>query len=81
MDGCSFQQVLLENLGFIFKPTERPKVLLKHGTRDFQNSPPLERSACFYVTTSENFGHFQYFEPDFLENKNFLQKTGLLFFS
>ena len=42
--------------------------LLKNGTRDFQNSPPLERLACFYVTISESFGHFQYlnFETDFL---------------
>ena len=57
--------------------------LLKNGTRDFQNSPPLERSACFYVTISENFEHFQYFnfETDFLENENFFQKTGVLFFS
>ena len=28
--------------GFIFKPTEI-KVLLKDGTRDFQNSSPFER--------------------------------------
>ena len=50
---------------------------------DFQNSPPFERSACFYVTISENFEHFQYFnfEADFLENENFFQKTGLPFFS
>ena len=34
---------------------------------DFQNSPPFERSTCFYVTISENFEHFQYFnfETDF----------------
>ena len=38
--------------GFIFKGTERVQVL-KNGTRDFQNSPPLERSACFDVTISE----------------------------
>ena len=40
---------------FILKPTERAQVLLKSGTRDFLNSPPFERSACFYVTISENF--------------------------
>ena len=69
--------------GFIFKSTERAQVLLKNGTRDFQNSPPFERSACFYVTISENFEHFQYFnlETDFLENENFFQKTGVPFFS
>ena len=32
---------------------------LKNGTRDFQNSPPLERSTCFYVTTTGNFECFQ----------------------
>ena len=53
------------------------------GSKDFQNSPPFERLACFYVTTSENFEHFQYFnfETDFLENENFFQKTGVPFFS
>ena len=57
-------------------PTERAKVLLKNGTRDFQNSPPWERSACFYVTNSESFRYFN-FETDFLENENFFQETGL----
>ena len=33
--------------GFILKPTERAYILLKNGTRDFQNSPPFERSAWF----------------------------------
>ena len=41
--------------GFILKPTERAEVLLKHGTRDFQNSPPFERSACFNVTVRGSF--------------------------
>ena len=65
------------------KPTERAKILLKSGTRDFQNSPPYERSASFYVTISGNFEQFQYFnfETDFLEKKNLFQKPGLLFFS
>ena len=69
--------------GFIFKATERAKVLLKNGPRNFQNSPPFERLTCLYVTISQNFKHFQYFnfETDFLENKNFFQKTGVLFFS
>ena len=37
----------------------------------------------FYVKISENCEHFQYFkfEIDFLENKNFFQKTGVMFFS
>ena len=61
--------------GFILKPTERALVLLKTGTRNFQNSPPFERSACFYVTISGNFEHFQHsnFETNF-------QKTGERFF-
>ena len=50
---------------------------------DFQYSPPFERSACFYVTISENFKHFQWFnfETDFLENENLFQNTGVRFFS
>ena len=77
MNGCSFLE------GFILKPTERAQVLLKNGTRDFQNSPPIERSACFYVTITGNFEQFQYFrfETDFLENENLFQKTAVPFFS
>ena len=39
--------------------------------RDFQNSPPFERSACFYVTISESFKCFPYFnfETNFLETE------------
>ena len=61
--------------GSILKPTERAKVLLKMGTRDFQNSPPFERLACFYVTIIENFERFQCFnfETNFLENGNFIK--------
>ena len=33
-------------------------VLLKNGTRNFQNSPPFERSTCFFVTISGNFERF-----------------------
>ena len=44
---------------------------------DFQNSPPFERSASFYVTISGNIERFQYlnFETDFLENEKLFQKT------
>ena len=93
----SFQQVLRQNLGwflaqhwkaifirgFILKPSDRVYVLLKKRTRDFRNSPPFERSACFYVTICENFKRFQYFniETDFLENEKLFQKTGVKFFS
>ena len=67
--------------GFIIKSTERAQVLLKNGTKDFQNNPLLERLACFYVTISGHFKHFQYFnfETDFLENKNLFQKAGVPF--
>ena len=63
--------------GFILKSTARTQVLLKNGTRDFQNSPPFERWACFYLTISGNFERFQYFnfEIDFPENENLFQKT------
>ena len=69
--------------GFILNPTERVEVILKNSARDFQNSPPFGRSACFYVTISEKFKRFQYFnfETDFLENENYFQKSGRLFFS
>ena len=57
------------------------EVLFKNGTKDFQNSPPLERSSCFYVTISGSFEHFQYFnlETYFLKNKRLSQKTGIPF--
>ena len=49
----------------------------------FQNSPPLKRSACCYVTISGHFERFQYFnfETDFLEDENLFKKTGVPFFS
>ena len=48
----------------------------KNGTRDFQNSPPFQRSACFDATIGGNFERFQCFnfEIDF-------RKTGAVFFS
>ena len=50
---------------------------------DFQQSPPFERSACFYKTISENFERFQYFsfETNFLESKDLFRKTGGQFFT
>ena len=67
--------------GFILKPPERKSILLKNGTRDFQNSPPFERSVCFCVTSTGTFEHFQYFklETNFLENGNLFQKTRVPF--
>ena len=53
--------------GASLKATGRTKVLLKNSNKDFQKSPPFERSAFFYVTITGNFGRFQYFnfEKDF----------------
>ena len=58
--------------GFILKPTERAEVFLQNSIRGLQNSPPFERSACFYVIICEKFKLFQYFNfaIDFLENEN-----------
>ena len=44
--------------GLILTPTERASVLLKNSTRDFQDSPPFERSACFYMTITQNLNVF-----------------------
>ena len=69
--------------GIILKPTEREQVLLKNVTRDFQNSPPFERSACFYETFTVNSERFQYFnfKTDFLKNEDLFEKTRVPFFS
>ena len=58
--------------GSILKPTERTEAFLKSGTRDFQNSLPFEKSACFYVAVSENFELFRFFnfEANFLVKEN-----------
>ena len=56
-------------IGFILKPTERAQVLLKNSARDFENSSPFERSACFYVRTS---GNLQRFQNRFSGKQNFL---------
>ena len=58
--------------GSILKPTERTEAFLKSGTRDFQNSLPFEKSACFYVAVSENFERFRFFnfETNFLVKEN-----------
>ena len=56
--------------GSIISPTERAQFLLKISPKDFQNSPPFERSACFYVTVPENIEPIQ----DFNLNKSFENK-------
>ena len=69
--------------GFILKSTERAQVLLKIGSRDFQNNPPFERLTCFYEKFSGNSERFQHlkFETDFPEKENLFQETGVQFFS
>ena len=53
----------------------------KKPPRDFQNTPPFERSACFCLTTIGNFEcfHYFYFERNFLKKENLFQKTGVPF--
>ena len=48
----------------------------KYSARDFQNSPPFKRSACFYVTISAIFERFQYLtlKQIFWKTKFFPQK-------
>ena len=55
-------------------------VILKNGTRDFQNTPPFKISACFHVTISGNFERFQNFnlKIDFLKNKNLFKYSFLV---
>ena len=65
------------------KPIERAYVLLKNGTRHFQNRNPFERLACFYVIISEDFERLKYFnfETDFLVNENlFLKDWSTVFY-
>ena len=71
---------MLRLTGFILKPAKRAyRIFL--GTRDFQNSSLFERSACFYVTVTGNFGHFRYsnFETSFLKTENFIFKLEIRF--
>ena len=81
MNGCCFHEFLQQNLG-LFLACHRKRVL-KNRSRDFQNNPPFERPAYFYVTTTGNFECLQYlnFETNFLKNENLFQKPGVLFFS
>ena len=67
---------------FALKPIERTNVLLNKSTRDFYNSTPFERQACFNVTITENFERFQYFnfETNFLKNENLFEEIGGTFF-
>ena len=97
---CSSQQVLQENLSwflsltqenvfsqrFYFKPTKRTYVLLRNGTRDFQNSPPLWKTGMLLCD-----GHWKFrtssvlwlkqTEMNFLKRENFFKKLENRFFS
>ena len=46
---------------FHFKASRKSIGSSKDSARDFKNSTPFERSVCFYVTISESFKRFQYF--------------------
>ena len=66
MNDCSFSKLVfvlhwktLFLRGFILKSTERAQVFLKkNAARDFQNSPPFERSACLLEKTTGKFERF-----------------------
>ena len=82
--GLAFALTLETNFFFFFHfKVSRKSKTSKGGTRDFQNSPPFKRSACFNVTLSENFERFHYFnfKIDFLEKENLSKKTRLKFLS
>ena len=57
---------------FTSKPAERAQVLLNNGTKDFQNSPPFERSNIFNTLTLKQI---------LWKTKTFFKKTGVPFFS
>ena len=54
----------------------------KYSARDFQNSPPFKRSACFYVTISAIFERSQYLtlKQIFWKTKFFSQKLEYRFY-
>ena len=76
--------VLTQENAFILKVTEKAQDLLKNCTRNyFKNGYSLEKSAYFYVTITEKFERFQYFnfESNFVKIENHFQKAGVMFFS
>ena len=69
---------------FILTSTERAWVLLKIGTRDFQDSVPIERMTCFYMIITGDILHFYCFnfKISFWKRKRFFKKlvsAGVLF--
>ena len=87
MNDCSFLQLLRQNLTCFFvltqknafssrfhsKANRRSIGSCKNGTRDFQNSPPFERLACFYLSLI--------LKKIFWKTKPFSKNKRILFFS
>ena len=61
---------------FHFKVNSKSIVSSKKRYYGFLKGPSVERSACFYMTTTENFERFQYFNfaTNFHENEIFFEK-------
>ena len=59
-----------------FEANRKSTGFLRNGTRNFLNSPPFERSACFSATICENLERFQYFnlKQIFQKTKTFFRK-------
>ena len=68
---------------FHFKANRKNIGSSKNCIRDFQNSPPFQRSTCFYETINGNFERFQYFnfETEFLKNEKLFKKLEYHFLS
>ena len=54
--GLAFENAF--SYSFYFKANRNSIGSSKNDARDFQNSPPFERSACFHLTISEGFKRF-----------------------
>ena len=56
---AKFELVFVLPKRFHFQANRKKIVSPKNDARDFQNNPPYERLACFYVTTTGNFERCQ----------------------
>ena len=85
VNGCSFQQVLRQNLGwFYFKANIKSIDSSKKTVPGiFKRALRLRDRRVFMWQSLKIEKHFQYFnfETDFQENENHFQKTGVPFFS
>ena len=61
---AKFELAFIKTLENTFSLRFRFKITRKSidSSRDFQNSSPFNRSACFYLTISGNYEHFLYFQ-------------------